>query len=552
MAGLLWAPHAAHALVPTTISQNREAVAQMMERGGIPGNNPYDVRTPSCGTVCSDLWLSEHRPMPNQPPSKALHNELRRLRFKAKLMPAFSKLPAVGLGVTAAFVGFSVGTAARQIFFAEQMPATGSNPGELSAAPGTTGATQTFSGLKPINPEWTIDPTFFGSQKWPSDGWAAQRYGGGTDYPAWAESFAQPWGGYQFVPSTLVSIFPGTRAGFNSQMAFKPSESTPPQATQVAGVDVQKPNVEFPTWSEYSGSAATVDDAVQAELNTYPERYPTLIPWLDHELGGSSPDPTSTEVAVPSCTGDLWLACKAKIEAASLVAAREVLSFANADLTKPAAAVITLTPPAPTIVEQPSTVTVTTNPDTDAMPLALPEPQLDETYDAYVGRLQALGHAGTVERIDLTDATLDPTQGPSAVASTIPGSGTRIAPSSLVKVRVNPATAPAPGGAPGPTVPAIDFSPLSQTSPCNKFPFGVPCWIVGALGGFSGAGDCPNFDVPFTGDGSFGNQAMNVDACIAQPVVDVVRPLLLIGCLFGMGWLFMGAAMGFGGRGGDD
>ncbi len=100
-----------------------------------------------------------------------------------------------------------------------------------------------------------------------------------------------------------------------------------------------------------------------------------------------------------------------------------------------------------------------------------------------------------------------------------------------------------------PDVPAINFSPLQATSPCTTFPFGVPCWVVGALGGFGGSSNCPSWHLPLTG---FGGGDVPLDLCVMQPAVDIFRGLLLIACTLGLGWLFMGAAMGFGGKGGDD
>ena len=70
-----------------------------------------------CGTVCSDLWLGEHRPMPNQPPSAQLHNELHRLRIKTGVRPTWSKALGVGsrlsLVAGAAYVGWEIGSGIR-------------------------------------------------------------------------------------------------------------------------------------------------------------------------------------------------------------------------------------------------------------------------------------------------------------------------------------------------------------------------------------------------------------------------------------------------------
>ena len=267
-------------------------------------------------------------------------------------------------------------------------------------------------------------------------------------------------------------------------------------------------------------------------------------------LGSST---LTTSLNVPSCTGDLWAACHAKMMDAGLLTNHVVLSFNGADVTKPANAVISTDPAGGATVEAGSTVTVETNPDTAAMPVAVPAPELGETYATYTARLAELGHTGTITRVDLDEATMDPTKGPSAVTGTSPTTGTRIAPDAPIRVRVNPPTAPeldAPGLA-MPTIPSIDLSPLSMTTPCNSFPFGVPCWIVGALGGFSGAGNCPEISFPFSNT-IFGDHDLELDGCVAEPMVAIIRPVIGIAAMLGLAWLFMGAAMGFGGKGGSD
>jgi len=540
----------AAALVPSSITTNAGHVGAFLERGGIPGNNPYDVRAPAaCATFCDDLWLAEHRPMPNQPPSKALHNELRRLRFKAKLVPAYSKLPYVGLGLTVGLAGFSIGTEARKLFFAEEMPATGSNPGELSGAAGTTGATQTFSGLTPVNPEWQIDQTFFGAEKWPSDGWAAVRY---TGFPEWKESFAKPWGGYAFVPASLVSIFPGTRDGFNSQVAFKPSAATPPQSTPVEGVTTQYPNVEFPTWSDYSGSSSTVSNAAQAELANNEARYPTLIPWMDSQMGGPSSDPTVNTATVPSCSGDSYTACITKLEDAGFMThTRTTRTFTGADVEQPADAVLDWNPKGSN-VETTATITVDTNPPPATMPLVLPAPGVNETYATYTARLQALGYLGTVTRVDLSDTSSDPTHGPSAVTTTSPASGTRVLPSSDLTVRVNPETAPevaGSGGTGNPAIHVINLAPLNVAGLCDNFPFGVPCWLYDVMSSWVvGTPDPPSWEIPFPFVAAADRPSIDLadwDAWAPQ-----LRALILLVAAVGIALKFYALATGQS-RGGD-
>jgi len=67
-------PPPARAEGMTTVEQ--EHLAELTEWAY---RNGATVRAPDCGDVCSQLWLSEHRPMPNQPASDELWGELNAL-----------------------------------------------------------------------------------------------------------------------------------------------------------------------------------------------------------------------------------------------------------------------------------------------------------------------------------------------------------------------------------------------------------------------------------------------------------------------------------------
>jgi hypothetical protein len=142
-------------------------------------------------------------------------------------------------------------------------------------------------------------------------------------------------------------------------------------------------------------------------------------------------------------------------------------------------------------------------------PILMPAPELNETYTAYLTRLQELGYVGTATSTVLASELEG--YGPLAPARvTIPGTaaGTvrvldplnwpatlpSLEPYAAVTIRYNPSTAaPAPteggsgGGtttvAPEPYTPdgGLDFSPLVPDEACEKFPFGVVCWIADQL-----------------------------------------------------------------------
>ena len=119
---------------------------------------------------------------------------------------------------------------------------------------------------------------------------------------------------------------------------------------------------------------------------------------------------------------------------------RQILSIAQADMTKPAGAVISVSPP-PGTAGDPSTqtVTVTTNPDT--MPVIVPDCTGKPTYAACQ---TTLGNAGiaTSNRVTLDFNSADVTKPASIVISQDPVAGTRAWPNTDVAVTTNPDTMP--------------------------------------------------------------------------------------------------------------
>lgn len=240
-----------------------------------------------------------------------------------------------------------------------------------------------------------------------------------------------------------------------------------------------------------SRNYTTANTAIQNELTNNPGEYPTLIGWLDHKA-----DP----IASP----------------------------------------------------------------TDPLKLSIPAPLAHETYDAYAARLRTAGFTGTITTQHVTDAQVDRTRAPGEAVGTDPATGSQVAAETALVILTNPAVMPASssgtgtstsstgddqvddGNPAGSTAPAVDFSPLQNTGLGDRFPFAVPGWVAGALGGWSGSGSCPTLHMPmphmFVSSGVW-----DIDGCSIQPMVDVVRPVFLVGSLLGLAWLFAGAAMGFGG-----
>jgi hypothetical protein len=197
-------------------------------------------------------------------------------------------------------------------------------------------------------------------------------------------------------------------------------------------------------------------------------------------------------------------------------------------------------------------------------------------YWRYLKILAALGIVGKV--VFLSPDNIDPDVGPGGVVSVTPGSGTKrlpIAsptpsvllpgstvaganPDAVAKVVANPVTGadPAPGSAANPTgpgssgypvppTPGFDLGPLHVPSPCNVFPFGVPCWVKDAVSKWSAPSTPWTFDFaipnPGIGDGNPWN--IHVDLGVMNPALAVVRPIIVIGATIMIGWLFFGLAM---------
>jgi len=336
-----------------------------------------------------------------------------------------------------------------------------------------------------------------------------------------------------------------------SSWVVPPTSPTAPRATdlpvpytnQAVDVDLGSSGISDP-------GVAPLTSSINDQLDNHATDYQMLIAWMNHVAEPNNPDypdPTVVTVTVPNCTSsDTYATCSAAIAGAGLTSHKVTLSSAQADLTKPAGAVVSTNPAGGSHVATDTDVAVTVNPDT--LPLVIPAPNANETYDAYVARLQALGLVGDVQL--LTDATLDPTKAEKVVIRISPESGTRVSPGTTVKVYANPENGSAGGdgnpfGWTAPAVPALDLSPLSQSIPCGSFPFGVFCWIHDALGGWVGSSSCPQPQFP-TGDDNIGDGHFTADMCIAEPALSILRPLILIVTAIGLAWLFAATAMGLG------
>jgi hypothetical protein len=160
------------------------------------------------------------------------------------------------------------------------------------------------------------------------------------------------------------------------------------------------------------------------------------------------------------------------------------------------------------------------NPDA---PILMPQPQLNETYTAYLTRLQTLGYVGTATTV--MESTALEGYGPQATTRvTVPAQTTTTTPTRTlnpadwptgsdapqlakdhpITLRYNPSTAtpvPEAGGGPGvggTSPPAVDFSPITELDGACSFPFGFICYAKDITEWFDVTEDAPRFtfDIP--------------------------------------------------------
>jgi len=85
--------------------------------------------------------------------------------------------------------------------------------------------------------------------------------------------------------------------------------------------------------------------------------------------------------------------------------------------------------------------------------------------------------------------------------------------------------------------PNLNFTPLNQNYG-SAFPFGVPIWLWDTAAAWSVTGDAPSFSIDFT------VADLEIDFSVLEPVLEVIRPILLIGALVGLVLALSGWALG--------
>ena len=105
---------------------------------------------------------------------------------------------------------------------------------------------------------------------------------------------------------------------------------------------------------------------------------------------------------------------------------------------------------------------------------------------------------------------------------------------------------------PSPPRPGVDFGPLNRLTPCDKFPFGVPCWAADmAVAWFStDAGSPPNFKLtfPMVDDAD----RPTVDLVMWEDFMPLLRGLVYAIFVVTLAWRFMALTTNRGGGGDED
>jgi len=76
----------------------------------------------------------------------------------------------------------------------------------------------------------------------------------------------------------------------------------------------------------------------------------------------------------------------------------------------------------------------------------------------------------------------------------------------------------------------------------------VFCWVRDTLGGWVGSSSCPTPALP----SGISGHPIEVNTCIAEPALAILRPLLLILTTVGLAWFFAATAMGISPQKDDD
>jgi hypothetical protein len=421
--------------LPSAVADGIGEVHALIERNGLPnGRAPVP-----CSVVCDELWLSEHRPMPNQPSSDDLHREIRLLRERSRLLPRAASIignvafrgSAVG---TAGLIGWEIGTAARKLLLEVPVPVREDavTHGRFEAR----GALLLSSGHGHL-------------MYAPSDGFVGADSAGFTIYSSsgtdgcWYYGSTTPaWAGFTVLTETRTT----TCNGAGTVTHNIPFAAVVPRVRSLAQGEVgSQGSIAWPNSREPGTNGeptATTRDRMRGELENAADSYPTLLPWLDSHLGGGSEDPTGQLVKVPACRSDSYETCVNRLEANGLTGQRVELTFDDADLDVAPDRIVRTSPASGVQAPAASSVTVYVNPPEDLVRVPACR---GESYQICVSQLNTEGL--TARRVELDFDGADPDVPAERVVRTQPAKHTPVG--SEVVAYVNPVAANMPAVIPG-------------------------------------------------------------------------------------------------------
>jgi hypothetical protein len=502
-------------------------VAAYLEQGAT-GTATSGATLPNVPTA-QDWYVQEHRPMPNQIKSSTLHKELRRLRWKTGVTTAMRGAGVIGLGTLAFQAGWEIGSELNSYIYGVDVPADPSPPDGLRAA----GAV-----LKDVRLSWV-------------------NAGGvvpGTGGSALLSAIQFPEGGFVVVYDSVIwngsLVNEASTIGRNAQCTT--GHPSLEQFETLIGTS--------PTFVQTSQCTSGPNPFAPSYPAT-PTGYLVISP--ENMVNGKPMQRRNRSGDLTKCNGDQT--CRKPLVGGTndprTLSHPTIQGNVQTQLTEAQY---------PTVIEWLEHLVA---PETVADPMALEMPAPlpgGETFAQYRDRLRSMGFVGTITKVIASDATADDAFPVNTVIRTNPAVGTSVTdPLTDVDVIVNPDVMPegGTGGEPapeptpdpnrpapaadarcGPAPPAVDWGPLSGHDFSDKFPFGVFGWIAGTLGGWAGTASLPTLTIPMPG----GIDDLVIDmGPTMDPLMDVIRPTMLVLAVFALMWLFASSALGFGRGGGD-
>lgn len=263
---------------------------------------------------------------------------------------------------------------------------------------------------------------------------------------------------------------------------------------------------------------------------------------------------------VPSCAGVTVPACESAFQQAGFTATPTVTWDNGASTNTPVGNVITVSPAQGMDASMPADTPIAI----DGAGLVVPAPAANEVYTQYQTELVQGGFPGGANAtITVLDPfSLDPFQGANSVVTVSPAPGHVLdpsaAPGQAFKLSVNPDPMPYTGTGTGttggtqtggttcidPTAcatadpftgPTIDPNKIefpNVPTPCNVFPFGVPCWLYQQVQQFNAAPVAPSGTIT-TPYGNISIDLSNVDGVDFGQVMAYARPIMLFMCFAG-------------------